>query len=137
MNDVIVDKIQSIQRCVKRARDEYLSDREGFAGNFTVQDAALLNVLRACEQAIDLANHVVRIHKLGVPTSSGQSFEFLAQQGIVDAALCERLKRMAHFRNLCVHDYQSAQLASVESVITTGLDDLLALGNIVRALDLP
>ena len=46
MNDVVTNKIQSIQRCVQRAREEYEADRAGFAANYSHQDAALLNVLR-------------------------------------------------------------------------------------------
>ena len=49
MNDIVTNKIQSIQRCVLRAREEYGADRDGFAINYTRQDAAILNVLRACE----------------------------------------------------------------------------------------
>ena len=30
-----------------------------FDTNYTKQDAAVLNVLRACEQAIDLANYLI------------------------------------------------------------------------------
>ena len=77
MNDVVINKIQSIQRCVRRAREEYQANRDGFAGDYTRQDAALLNVVRACETAIDLANHVIRARKLGIPVSSADSFELL------------------------------------------------------------
>ena len=55
MKDVALNKIQSIQRCVQRAREEYAADPDSFDTNFTRQDAAVLNVLRACEQSIDLA----------------------------------------------------------------------------------
>lgn len=55
MNDLVINKIQSIQRCIQRAREEYGSDPEGFDTNYTKQDAAILNVVQACEQAIDLA----------------------------------------------------------------------------------
>lgn len=57
MNDVLINKIQSIQRCVAQARAEYRSDLVGFDTDFTRQDAAVLKILRACEQAIKLANH--------------------------------------------------------------------------------
>jgi hypothetical protein len=63
MTDIIVNKIQSIQRCVERAREEYTANPEGVDSDYSRQDAAILNVLRACEQAIDLANHVLKIEK--------------------------------------------------------------------------
>ena len=58
MNDIVVNKIQGIQRCIRRARKVYQANPDGFATNTTHQDAALLNVLRACEMTIDLANQL-------------------------------------------------------------------------------
>jgi uncharacterized protein YutE (UPF0331/DUF86 family) len=69
VSDIIINKIQSIQRCVERAREEYGKNPAGFDTDYTVQDAAMLNVLRACELAIDLANHIIKVHKMGIPTS--------------------------------------------------------------------
>ncbi len=71
MNDVVVNKVQSIQRCVLRAREEHRDAGGQFLGDYTRQDAAILNITRACEQAIDLANHLIRSEKLGIPTDSG------------------------------------------------------------------
>lgn len=49
----------------------------------------MLNIVRACETAIDLANHVIRIRKLGVPVSSADTFERLRAEGVIDAGLAE------------------------------------------------
>ena len=135
MNDIVINKIQSIQRCIERAREEYNADLAGFTVNFTRQDAAVLNVLRACEQALDLANHVIKVRKLGIPGSSAESFELLRQRSVIDTALAESLKKMVHFRNTVIHQYQRMDLAIVRHVITTGLDDLLHFGDcIIRSL---
>ena len=67
MNDIALNKIQSIQRCVRRAREEYDAS-DAFEADHTRQDAAVLNVLLACEQAIALANHVIKTRQLGIPT---------------------------------------------------------------------
>jgi len=80
MNDIVINKIQSIQLCVERAREEYQKNPDGFETDFTRQDAAILNVIRACEQAIDLANHVIKKHKMGIPASSAESFELLQKK---------------------------------------------------------
>jgi uncharacterized protein YutE (UPF0331/DUF86 family) len=130
MNDVVTNKAASIQRCVKRAREE-LAAAEDFDSDYTRQDAAILNVTRACEQTIDLANYVVRTKKLGVPTDSGESFDLLAAERIVDRALADKLKRMTGFRNTVVHQYQEIDLSIVRSVIDSGLNDLLAFVDLV------
>ncbi|MBI5304308.1 MAG: DUF86 domain-containing protein [Chloroflexi bacterium] len=129
MNDIVVNKIQSIQRCIIRARQEYQHDPAGFATNYTAQDAAVLNVLRACEQAIDLANHLIQTHKLGIPNSSAESFDLLARKSVIDAALAEKLKRMVHFRNTVVHQYQQMDIEIVKTVIVSGLNDLIQFGD--------
>ena len=84
-----------------------------------------MNVVRACEQTIDLANHVIRLRKMGVPTSSAESFDLLRERGVIGVELTERLHKMVHFRNVLIHHYQSLDLGIAQKVIETGLDDLL------------
>lgn len=132
MNDVVINKVQSIQRCVRRAREEYQRNPEGFATDYTRQDAAILNVVRACETAIDLANHAIRARKLGIPLSSAESFELLMTERVIAPDLADRMKKMVGFRNTVVHQYTKIDLAIVEAVIVKGLDDLLAFADKVR-----
>lgn len=132
MNDIVINKIQSIQRCVERAREEYGSAPEEFETNYTAQDAATLNILRACEQAIDLANHLIRTRKMGIPTSSAESFDLLLARGVIDKDLAEKLKRMVHFRNIVVHQYERLDMDILKSVIDSGLDDVVEFGDRVR-----
>ena len=66
-----------------RAREEY-GLAEDFRTDYSRQDAALLNITRACEQSIDLANHLIRVFKLGVPTNSRESFSKLEQAEIIE-----------------------------------------------------
>jgi uncharacterized protein YutE (UPF0331/DUF86 family) len=134
MNDLVINKIQSIQRCIQRAREEYGSDSEGFDTNYTKQDAAILNVVRACEQAIDLANYVIKKHKLGIPTSSTESFDLLRQKLIIDASLAEKLKKMVHFRNTVIHQYQRTDMSIVKAVIVSDLNDLIRFGDRIMEL---
>jgi uncharacterized protein YutE (UPF0331/DUF86 family) len=134
MNDLVINKIQRIQRCIQRAREEYGSDPEGFDTNYTKQDAAILNVLRACEQAIDLANYLINKHKLGIPTSSTESFDLLRQKFIIDPSLAEKLKKMVQFRNTVIHQYQQTDISIVKAVIVSDLNDLIRFGDRIMEL---
>lgn len=133
MNDVAANKIQNMQRFVLRAREVYAADPDGFAADALRQDAAMLNVVRACQQSIDLANHAIKSRKLGIPTSSAESFDLLRAAGVIDAELSERLQKMVGFRNVIAHHYQPANPAIVRAVIASGLDDLVAFGDRVLA----
>jgi uncharacterized protein YutE (UPF0331/DUF86 family) len=132
MTDIVINKIQSIQRCVERAREEYHGNAAGFEGDYTRQDAAMLNVLRACEQAIDLANHIIKTRKMGIPSSSVECFELLEKKRVIDKRLTEELKKMIHFRNVVIHEYQPVDIDIVRSVIMSGLDDLILFGDRIK-----
>jgi len=124
-DDVIINKVQSIQRCITRINEEYALVNNNFENQWTHQDAAILNITRACEQSIDLANYLVKKYQLGIPTSSRNSFELLAQKHIISAQLSQKLQNMVGFRNIAIHEYQTLNLAIIVAIIETGLQDLV------------
>lgn len=134
-DDVLINKAATIERCVARVREEYQVDPEGFTYNFTRQDAAILNIQRACEAALDMGQHLIRREKLGVPQSARDVFALLAQAGWIDAALADSLKRMVGFRNIAVHDYQSLQVPITVNVITLHLDEFLRYSSAILKKD--
>lgn len=124
-DDVLLNKAATIERCVARAREEYAQAPTTFATDFTRQDAAVLNVQRACEAALDMGQHIVRKHKLGIPQSARDVFELLARAGWIPHVLAKSLQHMVAFRNIAVHGYQSLLVPIVENVITQHLDEFL------------
>lgn len=130
-DDVLINKAASIERCVARAREEYAADPAGFASNFSRQDAAILNIQRACEAALDMGQHLIRRERLGVPQSARDVFALLARAGWIETPLAESLKRMVGFRNIAVHDYQALQLPITVSIIQNHLDDFLRYSQVL------
>ncbi len=124
-DDVLINKAASIERSVKRAREEYAKDPATFLSDFTRQDAAILNIQRACEAALDMGQHLIRREKLGVPQSARDVFTLLFRGGWIEETLAEKLKKMVGFRNIAVHDYQSLQLPIIVSIIEDHLDEFL------------
>lgn len=109
-DDVLINKAATIEHCVARAQEEYAADPQGFATNFTRQDAAILNIQRACEAALDMGLHIIRRERLGVTQSARDTFALLEDAGWINAPVAEQMKRMVGFRNVAVHDYQTLQL---------------------------
>lgn len=123
VDDVLINKAATIERCVARAHEEYAKGPDSFAVDHTRQDAAVLNIQRACEAALDMGHHLIRRERLGVPQSARDVFNLLAEAGWIDAVLAIRLQKMVGFRNIAVHDYQALQLPIVVAVITQHLND--------------
>lgn len=122
-DDIVLNKISGIERCLNRITEEYQGKESQFRTNFTVQDSILLNLQRACEASIDLANYLIKKNKPGSPQNSRESFEILTQAKVIDLLLSDRMKRMVGFRNLAIHEYHTLSLDIVESIIQHNLND--------------
>jgi uncharacterized protein YutE (UPF0331/DUF86 family) len=123
LDDVSLNKVQIIERCIQRIQEEYGGDPANLS-NITRQDSIILNLQRACEAAIALAMHWVSEKGWGLPNSSREAFDFLAEQGVIEISLASRLKAMVGFRNIAVHDYQKMNLDILHEIITKHLGDL-------------
>ena len=134
-DDVLINKAATIERCVARAREEYFSDPASFASNFTRQDAAILNIQRACEAALDMGQHLIRRERLGVPQSARDVFALLAQAGRIELPLAQGLQRMVGFRNIAVHDYKALQLPITVAIIEKHLDEFLQYSKAILQRD--
>ena len=124
-DDVILNKAGVIERCVARVREEHDGNDDNLMNNFTRQDSIILNLQRACEATIDLAMHLVRVKKLGIPQESKDAFLFLTEAELLNKKLSERLMKMVGFRNIAVHDYKKLNLEIVKSIVNNDLDVFL------------
>jgi uncharacterized protein YutE (UPF0331/DUF86 family) len=132
MNDILINKMATIQRCLKRIKEEFNPEEvngekskseDEFRLNFTKQDSVVLNLQRACEASIDIANHIIKNSQLGVPQSARDSFQLLAQKQYIQQSTAETLKKMVGLRNIAVHDYQALNIDIVIAVVKHHLTD--------------
>ena len=134
MDDVIVHKVAVLERCVARVREVHGGDDDALLKDQLRQDSIVLNLQRGCEAAIDLAMHIVRTKKLGVPQESRDAFRLLEGAGVLPPELSANLQRMVGFRRVAVHAYQSLDLGVVRAVVATGLGDLQAFARLALSL---
>jgi uncharacterized protein YutE (UPF0331/DUF86 family) len=124
-DDLLLNKAAVIERCLARVREQYDKNPSTFPFDYDRQDIAILNILRACQACIDIGQILVRRHRLGVPKSSRDVFRLLREAGIIELELAASLQRMAGFRNIAVHDYQTMEVPIVIQVIEKHLNDFL------------
>lgn len=126
-DDVILNKSEIIENCLRRINEEFAGQPANLRQNQTKQDAIVLNLERACQAAIDIAMRVVRLKKLGLPKESRDAFDLIESAGVIDADLKRRMHGLVGFRNTVVHNYKKLDLDVVEAVITKHLVDFRAL----------
>ncbi|WP_035399112.1 DUF86 domain-containing protein [Exiguobacterium sp. OS-77] len=134
MNDVLLNKIATIERCLLRIQDVYQNEPSHLK-DYTKQDSIILNIQRACEASINIAMHLVRTRKLGLPKSSRDGFHLLEEAQLIDASLATSLMNMVGFRNIAVHDYQSLNLDILQAILDRHLNDFLTFTRTVIELE--
>ncbi|GAX90517.1 type VII toxin-antitoxin system HepT family RNase toxin [Effusibacillus lacus] len=120
--------------------EEYLSDldeiREKTNWDHFSQDKLTRRFVErtlhiAIEACLDIANHIISYEGYREPKSNKDTFEILEEQHIIDKNLAEKLKKMAQFRNVIVHDYVTIQEQIVYAVLVNHVQDIADFGKIV------
>ena len=123
MPDVVINKIQTIERCLKRIQEEYVGFEDTFEENYTKQDSVILNLERASQATIDIATHIVKVRGLGLPNTSRELFDLLLENHIISNDVCKQMQGMVGFRNIAVHDYQNLNIEIVVAIVEKHLGD--------------
>lgn len=125
--DVVLSKINVIKNCIMAIEK----------ASVQVQDSSFqlsifeLNLQRAIQACIDLANMCIAKEGLGLPTTYKQSFEILNKHQILDDVAMKKLCAMVGFRNISVHDYEEIKPAIVRSIVKNNLTDFEAFYAII------
>ncbi len=123
MDDITINKVATIEKCINRINEEYIGFEVDFFNNYSKQDSVILNIQRASQACIDLAMHIIRINQLGLPQNSRDVFAILAKKDIINTNTAKKLQQMVGFRNIAVHDYQQLNLKIIINIIDNHLQD--------------
>lgn len=122
-SDVILAKVSTIQRCLKRIKDVTNLNPESL-DNIDKQDIFVLNLQRAVEAAIDIATHTVASEGLGLSSTIRDNFRLLRIAGIISDSLLKKMESMVGFRNIAIHDYQTMDVNILKAILSEHLRDL-------------
>lgn len=87
-------------------------------------DASKYLLVTVIEDALSAANHVIAAEGYRPPGDYADAFRSLAESGVLEPALSDRLQAMARFRNLLVHGYADVDDRRVHGFLRNDLNDL-------------
>ena len=108
-DDVIINKIETIKRCIKRIEAEYANIPSNLE-NYTKQDSIILNLQRMLEVTLGLGFHYIKIKKLEIPQTSKQIFEVLEKNGVIDKKTLINMKKIIKVKNIAISDNQNLDI---------------------------
>ena len=130
---VIINKFDSIERCIKRINEEYENNPANLE-DYRRMDAIVLNLQRACEITTDIAMYVVSTRKLGTKKKKKEAFELLEQNNLISSEISKNMKNMIGFRNIAIHDYKQIDEDILIDVIENHLNDLIEFARTILNL---
>ena len=128
--DLIAKKLALIETCVRELRT--MARPDTLAEDIREQRFVEHTLQLAIQAALDAASHIVADERLGEPSTYRELFELLEKAGYVPRELATELEKMAGFRNILVHGYDSVDLTIVKDIVENRLDDLEEFAKLLR-----
>jgi uncharacterized protein YutE (UPF0331/DUF86 family) len=121
--EVVEQKLESLRRCLRRIELKCPTDADTLVADIDLQDILSLNLSRAVQISVDIGTHVIAGMEVPPPDTMGQTFDLLAQAGVLNNELANNLKKAVGFRNIAVHNYESINWNIVHSIVKYHLKD--------------
>ena len=122
--DVIAQKLESLRRCLVRIEAKCPADADTLAADFDLQDIVSLNLSRAVQMCVDIGAHLIAGADVAAPETMGQTFDRLAQAGVIDQGLA---------LNLATHSYETINWQIVHNIVKLHLADFTAFARSISA----
>jgi len=129
--EVVEQKLESLRRCLRRIETKCPADAATLAVDMDLQDIVSLNLSRAVQISVDIGAHLIAGMEVQPPDTMGQTFDLLAQEGVLNIELANSLKKAVGFRNIAVHSYESINWEIVHSIVKYHLSDFSAFAKVV------
>lgn len=108
-----IDKLRSLQKISKNA----------FIEDFRNTDSAKYLLQVTIEAMLDISNHIIARNRWGMPETNKESFEILANQGMIEQKYIDTYFTMAKFRNRIVHMYYNVSDEMIYEICQNNLED--------------
>lgn len=129
--EVVEQKLESLRHCVRRIESRCPVDAQALANDPDLQDIISLNLSRAVQVCVDIGAHLISGMEVPPPDTMGQTFDLLAQSGVITSGLATRMKKAVGFRNIAVHSYEAINWHIVHSIARDNLSDFAEFARVV------
>jgi uncharacterized protein YutE (UPF0331/DUF86 family) len=129
--ELLEKKLAFIETCVSELRR--LAHPELIETDIREERFVAHTLQLAIQAALDASSHIISDLRLGEPETNRQLFGLLREELALPEELSANLQKMAGFRNLLVHGYQSVDRRILRHVVEHNTDDLLAFAQAIRS----
>ena len=127
MDERIKEHLKQLNKYYLLLSEMRKTDFDKFENNPIIQASSERFLQLAIESCLNIGNRLISFHQFKKPIETPETFSDIFVQmrklGIINGAFCERLIKMAKFRNRLVHLYWEIERQMVYRIIQDNLDD--------------
>jgi len=120
---LILRKLSEIDQYIKQLEEFANISLEKYSNDWKTQRIVERTLQILIETCTDIANHIISDKEYRVPKSYAETFEVLYENNIISKELFNIMSKMARFRNIVVHHYDTIDAAIVISILRKNLKD--------------
>ena len=120
---LVFRKIASLSEYQKQVSEYSTLTVEQYRGDWKIQRIVERTLQMMIELCADIANHVISDNWLRTPETYADTFRVLAENSVLTSDQLAVMEKMAKFRNIVVHQYETVDAEIVILVLRRHLDD--------------
>ena len=122
---LIMRKLADLETYINQMQEYSTITVKEYSKDWKIQRIIERTLQMMIELCADITNHVIADKKYRVPTSYGDTFQVLEEEGLISDEQCNTMKKMAQFRNIIVHHYDKVDETIVVNILRQNLKDFL------------
>ena len=120
---VVLRKLSELETYRKQLGEFSEVSLQDYRADWKTQRIVERTLQMMIETCADIANHILSDRGMRAPTGYADTFKVLFENGVIASELCDTMEKMAKFRNVVVHQYESVDAEIVITILRKHLQD--------------
>ncbi len=122
---LILRKLAELDQYLRQVKEYARISVEEYQSSWKTQRIVERTLQMMIETCVDIAGHIISDKAFRTPTSYSDTFKVLHENGVLPTGLFAKMEKMAKFRNVVVHHYDTIDAEIVVGILKRDLDDFL------------
>ena len=124
--ELVTAKLADLGGRIARVRKHASPTVEALRADQDALDLVSFNLMLSVQSAVDIASHIIADEGWRPASTLSESFERLAENGVIAKVTAAAMGRAAGLRNVVARGYAAVDVASVYAAASSGVGDLEA-----------
>jgi len=131
---LILRKLAELDQYLRQLKEYDRISVEEYESSWRTQRIIERTLQMMIETCVDIAGHIISDRAFRTPTSYSDTFKVLHENGVLPMSLFAKMEKMAKFRNVVVHHYDTIDAEIVVGIVKRDLNDFSGFQAAVVAL---